>query len=201
MISIIGAGALGKIVYNIFVSTHKDVNAFYDSNTDKIGNYIYDIPIKNINNISSKNKIIVAIGKRRIRLKYWKEFYNYNFCNAIHSSVIFPNDINLGNNIIIKSGAVIEHGVTIGNNCIIGNNSTICHDTKIGNNCRISPGVTIAGHVNIASNCYLCPNVSIDRKIIIESNSIIASGCTIWKNVAKNSLVKLPNKMEVRNCG
>jgi len=204
VISIIGAGALGKIIADIYTCSLGDINGFYDDNIPR-GEMVMGLPIlgsvSDLVDLEDKPAVIIGVGDVTERKKIFEGLISKQFKieKAIHPSVrIHPvSKIKIGDGCIIKEGAVIEHGVSIGANSIIGNNATICHDSIIGKNCRIAPGVTIAGHVIIGDDTYLAVNVSVDRKIKIGKNVTIASGCTIWKDIPDNSIVKLPAKMLV----
>lgn len=198
-VSIIGAGALGRIVCNILNLDNKEIDGFYDDN--RKGTIINEHEVLGkIDDAIKKDglKVIIAIGDLDTRVKLYNKFESegHKFTSAIHPSAEIGPNVRIGDGTIIKDKAVLEVGSKIGKNSIMGNGSVICHDSVINDHCRIAPGVTIAGHVNVGQKSYLGVGVSVDRKMSIGDNCIIASGCTIWKDVDSNSFVKLPQEMK-----
>jgi len=204
MTAIIGASALGRIVANILKLNQIEITGFFDDDKIKQDTKIDGIKvagsISDLDNLNKNVELIIAIGNVQKRKRLFNKFKKagYKFGNAIHPTASIASSVTLGKGIIVKENAILEIGVNISDNVIIGNGSIICHDTKIGTHCRIAPGVTIAGYVTIDDEVYIGVNVSVDRTLTIGKKSIIASGCTIWKNIPANSFVKLPNPMDVK---
>ena len=184
-VTIIGKGALARIVANILYLKLEEEYKMVESNEFE--------PVKDA-------KVIIAIGDIETRKRLYEEYKKAGciFHTAIHPITVVPSSAVIGQGCIIKDNVTIEVDAIIGPNSIIGNGSVICHDVVIGSHCRIAPGVIIAGHSIIDDECYLALKVSIDRNLVVGKQSTIASGCTIWKDVPKNSIVKLPQKMDVK---
>ncbi len=204
MTAIIGASALGRLVANILKLNQVEITGFFDDDEKKQGKKVDGVsvvgPVSDLFSLGGKTKLIIAVGDVQKRKRLFKKFkkVGYNFANAIHPSASIASSVTLGEGVIIKENAVLEIGVKISDNVIIGNGSVICHDSKLGSHCRIAPGVTIAGYVTIDDEVYIGVNVSVDRTLTIGKKSVIASGCTIWKDVPCNSFVKLPHQMDVK---
>lgn len=197
-ISVIGAGDLGRIVINILKLNNEDYIELYD---DEKRGEVYGVKIKGkIKDCVDKDiPVVIAIGDVNKRMGLYNKFLveGFRFMTVIHPSAIVSPYAYIENGCIIKENAVVGVGTKVRANTIIGNNSTICHDCEIGKHCRIAPGVTIAGRTVVEDECYLAVNVSVDRKLNIGTQSVIASGCTIWKDVPKKNIVKLPTKMKM----
>ena len=70
---------------------------------------------------------------------------------------------NIGNNVMVESGAVIENNVVIGSESWIGPNVYIGEGTTIGEYCRLYPNVTVYH------------DIEIKNQVIIHSGTVI--GC------------------------
>lgn len=124
------------------------------------------------------------------------------------NTVIEPNvsifsDVVIGDNCIIRAGAVIgtegfefkkttkgvlgvkhDGKVIIGNNVNIGSNSTICkgfsyRDTKIGNDTKIDNLVQISHCVHIGERCLLPASIMIAGSVSIEDDVWVGPGVCI----------------------
>jgi len=202
-IAIIGAGGLGRIVANILRLNNQTTIEFYDDDETKSGTEVDGIRVNgkivDIYKLTPSPSLIIGIGDINARKELYTKFKSegFSFASAIHPTAIVAYSAKIEEGCIIKENAVIEIGTRIGANSIIGNGTVICHDCDIGKHCRIAPSVTIAGYAIIGEGCYLAVKVSVDRKIKIGENSVIASGCTIWKDVPSSVIVKLPEPMKI----
>lgn len=200
--AIVGAGALGRIVANI-LGDDADVE-FYDDDPSTHGETVLGYPVRgSVEQIIVEHQPeldpIVAVGDVEIRQELYETLVEqgYTHGTAIHPSSSVAPSADIGDGVIIKDNATIEPGVTVGDNAIVGNNTAICHDTNIGSHARLAPGVTIAGHSTIGEASYLSVDSSVDRCISVGDRVVIASGCTIWEDVPSDSIVKLPERMDV----
>jgi UDP-3-O-[3-hydroxymyristoyl] glucosamine N-acyltransferase len=64
---------------------------------------------------------------------------------AIGECTVIRNNVSIGDNSCIDSGAHIASGVKIGKDCYIGPNVSILHDVSIGDRVMIHAGATIGG--------------------------------------------------------
>lgn len=201
-LALLGAGSLGKLVANIAREAGHDLVGLWDDDPSKVGTTHRGIEIKGTTDDFRSNRptdnVAVCVGNLEARTKLFEklETVGFSFPPVVHPSAEIAGSAHLGEGTIVKELAVVEPDVVVGKNCILGNHATICHDCHLGDHVRIAPGVTVAGHASIGTRSYLSVNVSVDRTIEIGTNCIIASGCTIFKDVPDNRTVKLPQKME-----
>jgi len=204
---IIGSGALGRIALNIARLNKEEVTGFYDDNPDMIGKQVDGLKVKgnaaDIFNLDPASRIVVGIGEvdKRKEMHDKLKAKGFDFAALVHPTASIASSAKIEEGCIIKENAVVEIGTAIGANSVIGNGAVICHDSNIGKHCRIAPSVTIAGNATVGAESYLCVGVKIDRRIKIGKKTIIASGCTIWKDVPAGSIVKLPAYMDVKKRG
>ena len=121
----------------------------------------------------------------------------------IEPNVTIFSDVEIGDDCIIRSGAVIgsegfefkktskgilgvkhDGAVIIGNNVNIGSNSTICkgfsyRDTIIGNDTKIDNLVQISHCVHIGERCLLPASIMIAGSVTIENDVWIGPGVSI----------------------
>lgn len=203
MVTIIGAGGLGKLTANILVRENSD-RTIYFVDDNKEGRYLgYSIRgtiegfIKGQGDMVYK-RAVIAIGDIEDRKRIYNKLSEETSVQIVSvidrtARLSHISDNIIGNGSIVKENAVIEPDAEIGVNCVIGNNTTICHDVEIGNHCRIAPGVHIAGEAKIGHEVYLCPGVTVDKDVEIGEGTTIYSGASIYNDIPPYSKVKPPS--------
>ena len=110
-------------------------------------------------------------------------------------------DLVIGDNAIIRSGAVLYYGTTIGNDCKIGHNAVVREknnlgkNVSIGSNTELAPGNTIGDNTSIHGSCFLeataigeycfiAPGVKfLDDKTPVEPRQEYWKGATVGNDV------------------
>ena len=87
---------------------------------------------------------------------------------------------------------MIQPFVTIGNNVVLWSGNHIGHRTIVHDHCFISSHVVISGFCEIGENSFLGVNTSVADKVKIGEDCLIGIGCIIAKDVAPNSIMKMP---------
>ena len=163
------------------------------------------------NNNKKLNTIIT--NKELVSEKsYISEFNVFIGKNTIiHPNVTILSDVRIGDNCIVKPGAVIggdgaeyknidgevvsikhDGKVIIGNNVSIGSNTcidkgifqdTIISDNvRIDNLCQIAHNVTIKDNTYVLANSTICGSTLVKKNCLIYPSSTIINGITIEKN-------------------
>jgi len=119
----------------------------------------------------------------------------------MESNVTMQGVVKIGENAVIKAGAVLEGPCSIGRGSYIGNNSLIRSYTSIGSNCSVGYGVEL-------KNCVVLDKSGIGRlsfvgDSVIGENVDIGAGCmtvnrnTNWEKIqVKNKKTVFSTKMK-----
>ncbi len=94
---------------------------------------------------------------------------NIQDCAVIH--VDYDNATKIGEDVSVGHGAVV-HGCTIGDNVIIGMNSTILSGAKVGKGCIIGANALVTSQTDIPDNSLA---VGIPAKVIKTDESMLES--------------------------
>jgi len=86
----------------------------------------------------------------------------------------YTQKVVIGDNCIIRSGAVIYAGVTLGDNVMINHNVILRENTKIGNNTTIGAFTYCEGNTKIGSGCSIYTHAYLTINMIIGDNVFIA---------------------------
>jgi sugar O-acyltransferase (sialic acid O-acetyltransferase NeuD family) len=200
-ILIVGAGKAAGQLLSVF---HKKVNCsiigFVDDTEEKQNSFHMGYPvlgkiidIEDVLKKHSANTIICSIGNLTARKKVVEIACKLAIplANAIHPSVIFDENVNIGTGNYIGPNCFIGTNTTIGFGSFISSNTVIEHDSQIGNCISTGPSVSLSGSVNIESGCILGSSIVIEPYVHIGQNSSIASGCVITQSIKANSQLKM----------
>jgi sugar O-acyltransferase (sialic acid O-acetyltransferase NeuD family) len=197
---IIGSAAHGRVIKDNLQS-HGDaytVIGYLDSVKD-IGEMVDGTPV-----IGRQNELkkliekfgdfagIVAIGDNFLREKVVKQVLEqlpeFEFVNAIHSSVIVSTSATIGKGNVLMPGVIVNSQATIHNHCIINTNSSLEHNCVMENYSSISAGVTTGGFVSIGAYSSVALGVTIFDRVTIGSNVVIGSGSLVTKDIEDDVL-------------
>jgi len=153
------------------------------------------------NRFSLSNKIIIFCFNRGFHALLW-----YRISNRLYKwhipviPMIFTRLIQITYSIDIDykakldGGIVIVHGVglVIGSDVHIQSNVILFHNVTLG---RRGIGAVISpadGFPTVQKDCIICTGAVIIGKVVIGENTTIGANCVITKDVAPNSICKLP---------
>ena len=133
----------------------------------------------------------------------------------VSTQSIIEENVTLGKDVTIHSGAVIKKGVTIGNYSEVGSNSVIQECTEVGENCKIFSNVTLYNNIKIKKKKkihsgtvigadgfgFVKENQSIIKipqtgDVVIESNVEIGSNCSIDRATIGSTLIGESTKID-----
>lgn len=195
---IIGARNDGhaKVVLEILKAGKKyNVIGFVDDDVNKL-----DTAIKGIKVIGNTDELallkrtmevecaIVAIGNNPLRRKLSEKITasGLELINAIHPTVYFDPDVEIGNGCYIGQGVIVVTGTKIGNAVNIHTGATIDHDNTIEDGANIGPGVHTAGRVKIGRDAFLGTGAIVIPDGIIGGGAIIGAGAVVIHEIPAN---------------
>jgi sugar O-acyltransferase (sialic acid O-acetyltransferase NeuD family) len=195
-IAIFGAGGFGREVYLLLSSLNKikkqwNILGFYDDNISinfgesKVPlNYLGTL--SDLNQIQQKVAIVIALGDPNNVKKVVAKISNKNlyFPNIVASdSVIYDENLIIGQGNIITSGCIFTDNIKIGNFNIFNLKTSVGHDVKIGNCNVFNPNSAISGNVEIGDNNFFGLNSSVIQDKKIGSDNKIGAATLIIRNV------------------
>lgn len=86
------------------------------------------------------------------------------------------NPIIIGDNTIIRAGAIIYQGVHIGSNVRIGHNNVLRSYAKIGDHTVLSHNIVIEHHASLGKWVRISPHTHITSHTVIEDSVFIGAG-------------------------
>ena len=194
---IYGNGRIAKIIYQ-YLKKQLDVVGFtVDRELIKTDN-VEGLPLIAFEDLEKTfspedHRMLIAVGyvsMNEIRRQKYLEgkVKGYKFINYIHPSVVWHDNIIIGENNIILDYVSIQPYVEIGNSNFIWSNAVIAHGSAIMDTNWITSGVVVSGDTVIKSQCFLGVNCSIGHNITIEDGNFIGANSLVTKNTMSNEV-------------
>lgn len=200
---ILGLGETAELAYHYFTNdSHYEVVAFAaDQEYINVSRFL-GLPVYNLNELPRKYDvahyhIFVAVSSTKLN-RVRKNLYlqakqmGYSFASYISSKAFVGDCVTIGENCFIMEHNVIQSFVNIGNNVVLWSGNHIGHRTVVHDHCFISSHVVISGFCEIGECCFLGVNTSVADKVKIGNDCLIGIGSIIAKDVAPNSIMKMP---------
>ena len=126
--------------------------------------------------------VVVAIGDNAIR-KRVAEFTKHRFMNAIHSSAIISVFAKMGSGNMILQGSIIQAQTEIGNHVIINTGAQVDHDCIVEDFAHIAPRVVLCGNVKIGTGTIVGAGATVIPGKTIGSWATIGAGSVVTKDI------------------
>ena len=207
-IVIFGAGGFGREVKMLIdqINQHNkeyEFLGFYDDAVDKgvlVNGYIVLGTINDLLKIDYQLFVVIAVANPVVKKSIYDQLstnLNLIYPTLIHPNVLFGGDnIIIGKGCVICSSNIITVNITIGDFVILNFRCSVAHDTIIGDFCSVMPGVCISGDVTLKDLVYIGTGASIINLISLGYSSIVGAGVTVSKNLPdKSQAIGLPPKI------
>jgi UDP-N-acetylbacillosamine N-acetyltransferase len=193
---IVGARADGhaKVVLEILLAMKKfTVVGFVDDDPAKKGILIRNYPVlggmKDMPELIAKHQIagaMAAIGHNEMRrnLSQQIEQLGLELINAIHPTVHFDSDVQIGKGCYIGQGVIVVTGSKIGNSVNIHTAATIDHDNVIEEGANLGPGTHTAGRVHVGRDAFLGTGTNVIPDCRIGEGAVTGAGTVVIADLA-----------------
>ena len=96
-------------------------------------------------------------------------------------AIVTPNST-IGVGSAVMTGAIINRA-EIGENVVVNSGAIIEHDCKVGDNTFIGPGAVVGGFTTIGENCFIGLGARISNGVTIGDNISVAMGAIVNRNL------------------
>ena len=91
-----------------------------------------------------------------------------------------------GEGLQVMPTAIIHNNVEIGTQCIINTGAIVEHDCVLKDGVEIGPGAVLCGRVHVGRNSWICANATVRPRVVIGDNSIIGAGAVVVTDIPSN---------------
>jgi acetyltransferase EpsM len=188
-IIILGAGGHAGVVASTAIAAGYKVLEFYSNIPKEVGTSIFNIPVKNQNEINSSKcrNAIIGIGSNDVRKKLSNEL-DLNWISVIHPFSWIHSDVPIGEGTVICAGSIVQPGATIGSHVIINTKSSVDHDTTVGDYSHISVA-HLAGGASVGEGVMLVLHSVVLPSLHIGNWSVVGAGAVVTNNVDSHTTV------------
>lgn len=193
---IVGAGAQGRIIAEVWRAQHPDVPlTFVDDDVALHGRRVVGVEVIGaVERLQAANQdgalVILAIGDNRRRLELADQWSARGIAwgTAVHpSATLMPSAI-LGGGSVVFAHAVINTGAQVGRHVVINSAVVIEHDAVIEDGTSLSPGVCMGGRVRIERGAFISAGVTLAPRVTVGAGTIIGAGATVVHDIPPNVL-------------
>jgi len=196
---IFGAGPLGKLAFDVFVSNGVVVYGFLDDDTALHNKEIADVIVLGATEedgflklIGKKCDAFIAAGTNKERTyltEMIKEKRHLMPVNAIHKDSSISQHAEIGHGNLLCAGSRISSFVSIGNACVLHPNVVLETEAKIGDQVNIGAGTVIGAGVEIGNGAFLGAGVTVIEGVKIGKNASVGAGSVVLSDVPASAKV------------
>ncbi|MEJ2905693.1 acetyltransferase [Pedobacter panaciterrae] len=186
---VIGAGGHSKVIVDILLESHIQINGVWDENPDL--KVFMGYPVRGNFDAFKKvktDKVIIAIGSNLIRKRISGEIPE-NTAVAIHPKSAISKYSSIGIGTVIMPNATINAGSIIGVYVIVNTNSSVDHDCNLGDFVHISPQAALGGNVTVGEGTHIGIGASVIQGIKIGKWATIGAGSVVIRDVPDYAVV------------
>lgn len=122
-------------------------------------------------------EVVIGIGDRDGRKMLYLE-HRDQVRNAIAPSALIQSH-SYGPGFQAMHGAIVQFGCEIGQNVLVNTGAQIDHDCKIGNHCVIAPGAILCGNVTLGEACFVGAGSIIVEGVTLEAETFVPAGSLV----------------------
>nr|WP_245583828.1 NeuD/PglB/VioB family sugar acetyltransferase [Paenibacillus terrigena] len=208
-IIIIGAGGVGKGIYQIIEDINKvkktwDIIGFIDENEEKSKGMLFNLPV--FGSIDVLNDpfyagvhVTFAIGnpveKMKLIEKFRVKYPKVTSPTLIHPTAIVSNEAKIGVGTVVNALVVIEPHSYIGDFVLVYYGCMIGHDSMIEDYVSLLPQSNVSGDVVVKKCASLGSNSTIIQGIEVGEYTVVGAGAVVLKSLpAQCTAVGVPAK-------
>ena len=198
-IAILGAGGLGKAIYEAFRASGlgpRVAGFLDDGRTGRFCGKPVLGPIADAPTLSRRRRLthgICAVGyrhfdARRKIIRLIERTRSLRWISAVHPSAAVARDAKLGEGVFLSLGCVVNAGTVIGDHAVLWSGVIIEHDNEIGENVYLCTGAKTSGYVRMGRDTFVGMGAVITQSNIGRS-ATIGAGSLVLGDVKDRTVV------------
>ncbi len=205
---IIGSGGFGREVLWLIERINNldkiwEIQGFIDDDKSLCGTIKNDYKVLGdcdyLGDLDEDVYAVISIGSPKIKEKIvnkLSKFSNVHFATLIDPSVLYSDQIKIGEGSIICAGTIITVNIEIGKHVIINLDCTIGHDAIIENYVTILPSVNLSGNTVTKKYTTIGTGTKVIQGVTIGENVMIGAGTVVIRDI-ENSVTAVGNPARI----
>jgi sugar O-acyltransferase (sialic acid O-acetyltransferase NeuD family) len=183
-----GGGEHAKVVLECLQAQGAPVVALFDP---KFSDELFGVKQRGVYDPSFEPdaKVIVAIGDNVLRKKV-VGFTQHAFTTTVHPSCIVSKHAQIGEGTMVLHGVIVQPGANIGNHVILNTGASIDHDCIIHDYVHVAPRAVLCGRVTIGEGSFIGAGAILLPGITIGPWATVGAGSVVTKDVKAGMVVK-----------
>lgn len=196
---IIGAGGMGRAIYNIAIGCNGygfefTVKGFIDDDIHQLDGFEgYPPMLDTIDNyrIEPEDVFCCSIGDVPTKVRCCEKILakGGKFITLVHSLARVCNNVKLGEGCIVAPFCLVDCDTTVGKMSLLQSDAVIGHDCVIGEYARIDTHVTCVGGVKIGDRVTIHTSAVLNHKVIVEDDAIVGACSFVIRKVKAGTTV------------
>lgn len=93
--------------------------------------------------------------------------------------VIIAPSAHHGHGLQLMAGAIVQAGVELGDHVLVNTGAQIDHDCVISDYCHIGPGAILCGNVTLGDDCVIGAGTVVVQGVTLDAGTIIPAGSLV----------------------
>ena len=137
--------------------------------------------------------MFIAIGYSKLNRLRESKYHEarergYALASYVHSSTSRPDNVHIGDNVLILEQNILQPFSEIGNNVIAWSNNLIGHHSRVGDHSFLTSNTLIGGETKLGQRCFMGVGANVGPKLTIGNDCIIGAGCLVMSDAAANGV-------------
>lgn len=185
----IGAGGHAKVCIELLVASGATVA--YCISGAGAPSTVLGIPVlegdEHLERLAAKGHTdaFVAIGDNRVRERIGRQAtaLGYRLVNAISPQATVSPSARLGAGVAIMAGVVINAAADIGDLVVVNTGASVDHDCVIGTAVHLAPKSTLCGNVHVGERSFVAAGSTVIPGVNIGHDTIIGAGSAVIRDI------------------
>ncbi|MBR6530658.1 MAG: NeuD/PglB/VioB family sugar acetyltransferase [Clostridia bacterium] len=201
VLGVYGASGLGTEFVGLAERINEELSCwteivFVDDDEAKRGTTLVNLPILNFEEALAKYgtdgiEFILSIGEPVVKDIVFEKVCSRGckVTNLFHPEFRMPNDIKIGQGLVVHRFSGLPPCSVFGNNILIQGHAIMGHNLTVGDNVVVSSLSFVGGDVKIGRNTYIAPGACVRNGVTIGENVVVGMGAIVTKDIPDNAVV------------
>lgn len=140
---------------------------------------------------SVEERYVVAIGSPRVRADVVRRLSKQGLRSIalIHPRAVIGSQANIGDGVVIASGAQVSTNVVLGDHVHLNPGSIVGHDAVLREMVSVNPGAIVSGNVTVETGALLGAGSVVLQGLAVGAGATVGAAACVTKDVLPGATV------------